>query len=314
MNVQFKQLLTFSRRQQRGIAILLVLLLIIVTTSWWWPSTQFEINNNKESEELFRNEAKEFLKTKKIELKKQVDLSKFSTSENFHMKEKVTLFNFNPNTLDESGWEKLGLNNGQVRSIKNYQLKGGKFYKKEDVAKLYCLGPEDYKRLEPYITIPPPNRKTIDSANSITKKLDNYKTSIPIEINIADSAKLTTLRGIGPVFASRIIRYRDKLGGFVKKDQLLDVFGMDTSRLHQIDTMILIDTSLIRKININTATFKELLRHPYLDFYMVKIICREREKRKVFKSVNDLRSLDQMYEELFQKMKPYLSTTSKEEK
>ncbi|PKP27849.1 MAG: hypothetical protein CVU06_00870 [Bacteroidetes bacterium HGW-Bacteroidetes-22] len=309
-----RQLLSFNRRQQRGIALLLILLLTATTADWWWPPEQVKKSNDKDLIKLYRAEATEFLKTRKKKQTNWVNKPNQFASELPDRSETPTLFEFNPNTLDEAGWKKLGLNNGQVRSIRNYMTSGGKFYKKEDLSKLYCIGSDDYMRLEPFINIPQTTPWPVDSASSTRKKWPVFKTSVPIEINGADSATLTTITGIGPTFASRIIKYRKRLGGFVKKEQLLEVFGMDTLRFHQIDPMVLIDTSLIRKININTATFREMLKHPYLEYYMVKIICQERDKQKGFKSKNDLRALKPMYEELFRKIEPYLSTSSETEK
>ncbi|HAQ65780.1 MAG TPA: hypothetical protein DCR43_08020 [Bacteroidales bacterium] len=309
-----KQFLSFNRRQQRGIALLLILLLAAATADWWWPPAQIKKSDDKDLEKQYKAEAAEFLKTRKKSMTTWVNKPNRFASEIYDRSETPTLFKFNPNTIDEAGWKKLGLNNGQVRSIRNYMTSGGKFYKKEDVAKLYCLDSNDYRRLEPFINIPQTTPWPVDSASSTRIKWPVFKTSVPIEINGADSATLTTISGIGPAFASRIIKYRNRLGGFVKKEQLLDVFGMDTIRFHQIDSMVLIDTSLIRKININTATFRELLKHPYLEYYMVKIICQERDKQKGFKSKNDLRALKPMYEELFRKIEPYISTSSETEK
>ena len=99
----------------------------------------------------------------------------------------------------------------------------------------------------------------------------------PIDINRADSTGLLPLPGIGPVFAGRIVKYRNLLGGFVSVDQLLEVYGMTGETLEMIRDRISIDTSGIRKIQLESATFRELLRHPYLDYEQVKALVNYRD-------------------------------------
>lgn len=313
MKSYFKQLFSFNRRQQRGIAVLLILLLAASTAGWWLPITGRVKTGDNFSEERYKAEVAEFLKSHQPEQPPHQGQSNQFSEEPMAKKESYQLFKFNPNTLDDSGWLKLGIRKGQLKGIRNFQSKGGKFYKNEDVARLYCLSKEDYQRIEAYIDIPAPARKKYDSAAYASRTWEKKSAPGPVEVNLADSAALTAISGIGPAFASRIVKYRKRLGGFVKKDQLLEVFGMDSARYRQIEPMILIDTNSVVKININTVTFKELMRHPYFEFYMVKTICNEREKRKGFDSKSELLSLKLMYKELYVKIAPYICTSTEKE-
>lgn len=109
-----------------------------------------------------------------------------------------------------------------------------------------------------------------------------------IEINSADSLDLDELPGIGPAFARRIIRYREMLGGFAYPAQLKEVYGMDSARLSGFIKLVRIDTSGIRKLDVNKATFKELLAHPYLEYEQVKAIARFRDKKGRLESPGEL--------------------------
>jgi competence ComEA-like helix-hairpin-helix protein len=134
----------------------------------------------------------------------------------------------------------------------------------------------------------------------------NY--SIPvIEINTADTSELVKLRGIGPVFAGRIIKYREMLGGYCLSKQLLEVYGMDSARLNNIVNHITIDTSSIAKIEINDVEFKQLLRHPYFNYSLVKAIFNHRDKIKRFNSINQLKDIETISPEIFKQIRPYLS-------
>jgi DNA uptake protein ComE-like DNA-binding protein len=131
-----------------------------------------------------------------------------------------------------------------------------------------------------------------------------------VEINTADTAALVSLPGIGPYFAKRIMKYRDLLGGYHRKKQLLEVYGMDSSRYRQFSDNITIDTGKIRKININHVEFKDLLRHPYFDYDLVKCVFNYRRITKNISNIAELRSLECISDSLFLKIKPYVSINS----
>jgi DNA uptake protein ComE-like DNA-binding protein len=132
------------------------------------------------------------------------------------------------------------------------------------------------------------------------------KPVIRIELNSADTFSLQQLRGIGPGFARRIIRYRDKLGGFINKRQVLEVFGMDTARYNGIEASLDVNPDSIRRININTITFKELLSHPYFPFGITKAIMIYRKDKKKFSCVEELKKVEGMADTTFRKILPYI--------
>lgn len=111
----------------------------------------------------------------------------------------------------------------------------------------------------------------------------------PIDLNRADSADLLPLPGIGPVFAGRIIKYRELLGGFVSVDQLGEVYGFPAETIPKIRSQVYIDSSAVRKIHIDSASFREMLRHPYLEFEDVKSLIQYRDFKKDISSTNELR-------------------------
>ena len=115
---------------------------------------------------------------------------------------------------------------------------------------------------------------------------------IPIlDINTADSLALVALPQIGEVMASRIHRYRDRLGGFVTLDQLFEVKGMDSTRFAIIRPYITLDNKEIRKLEINRDEFKTLLRHPYLEYDQVKAIVNHRERKGLIKNWEQLQGI-----------------------
>lgn len=227
----------------------------------------------------------------------------------------ITLFNFNPNNLPDSLWVKLGVNERTVRTIKNYESKGGKFYKKEDLKKIYGLHEDTYARLEPYIVIP--ETKTAAAQKTEFKKdsANNYpsqftKSSYPLiifDLNKATAEELKTLKGIGDFRANSIIKYKNMLGGYVKKEQLLETYGMTDSLYYEIKDRFEIKTIITRPVNINSNTEEEL-KHPYITKQLVKLMISYRKMHGDFKEVNDIRKLPLVNDALMQKLLPYLST------
>jgi DNA uptake protein ComE-like DNA-binding protein len=106
-----------------------------------------------------------------------------------------------------------------------------------------------------------------------------------------DSTTLVELPQIGPYTAVRIIEFREKLGGFVDKEQLHDVKGMDDARFAAIQPYINLGAVEIRKVDVNRADFKTLVHHPYLNYEQVKRIVNQREKRGIIKNWAQLEAL-----------------------
>ncbi|MNE64115.1 Helix-hairpin-helix motif protein [compost metagenome] len=115
------------------------------------------------------------------------------------------------------------------------------------------------------------------------------------------------LKGIGPVFARRIIKYRDRLGGFYRKEQLKEVYGIDSLVYLSIERNISVDISKIKLTNINTASFNDLKRYPYLSNKQINTLLNYRKQHGLFSSVNDVKKDDIIDEDVLRRIIPYLS-------
>ena len=219
---------------------------------------------------------------------------------------KSKLFYFDPNTIDVTGWQNLGLSKKQAQAVVNYTDKGGKFYKPEDVRKMYTISSETYKRLLPFIKIEPNKISSIQPIKPpVTSNTFNNKATVVVEINGADSLQLQQIKGIGPAFARRIIAYRNRLGGFIKKDQLLEVYGLDSTKFEEIKVQVAVDADAVEVINLNTADFEVLKRFPYLSYKQINAIIQYRKQHGNFNTSDDLSKVAILNAKTIAKMLPY---------
>ncbi|MCR4847233.1 MAG: helix-hairpin-helix domain-containing protein [Bacteroidales bacterium] len=129
------------------------------------------------------------------------------------------------------------------------------------------------------------------SPSKNTSAVPNTKKIPILELNSTDSVALVDLPQIGEVMASRIQRYRDRLGGFVCYEQLYEVKGMDSARFATVRPYLLLDTTHIRKLEVNRDEFKTLLRHPYLEYEQVKAIVNHRERKGLIRNWEQLKGI-----------------------
>jgi|AntAceMinimDraft_17_1070374.scaffolds.fasta_scaffold10375_2 DNA uptake protein ComE-like DNA-binding protein len=302
---KLKNFLYFNKTERRGIFVLLSILLLLIISPYL-----FKFFKPKEKID-FLNFEKEIISFEKNQ--KKVEQSHYKTKTRYKKYNKsnieinLTPFFFDPNNLTVMQWEKLGLHKRQIQTIKNYKAKGGKFYKKEDLKKIYSISEKEYNILKPYIQI----KKTVQHKNYKNKHYKNKNiTKKPVtivELNSADSLDLLNIKGIGPYFSNCIIKFRNLLGGFCKYEQLLEVYGMDTTRYNQILPFVEINKDSIKKININKTSVKELIKHPYIDYYLAKNILQYKDKNKRYKSISEIKNLDLIYDELYKKIEPYIT-------
>ena len=161
---------------------------------------------------------------------------------------------------------------------------------------------------------PPSETISATPASSSFYQTQYPKKSLSFELNTADSLDLVQLYNIGPVIARRILKYRSLLGGYVRREQLREVYGIDSARYNDIAPHLTVDPSRITPIDINTADIDRLKRHPYLDYYQAKAIIRLREERGAYAGVGDILNIPIIDSETFTRIEPYLICNSQPNK
>lgn len=138
-------------------------------------------------------------------------------------------------------------------------------------------------------------------------KSDRTRGTLLVELNSADTTELKQIRGIGSVFAMRILKFRDALGGFVSKEQLLEVYGFDREKFEQVSPQVVLDTLKINKLNLNTASVEDLDRHPYITKKQAVAIFTSRVKKGDFSKAEEVKNIALMNDSSFVKVAPYLT-------
>jgi competence protein ComEA len=238
-------------------------------------------------------------------------------------------FNFDPNTALVAQFEELGLPKFIAERIEKYRSKGGKFRKKEDLAKIYGVLPETYERLEPYITLPSAENEsshtpqaeivenvgrtvaTVAFSLPIEEKIivvastkPAYKQPVKFDFNNCDTTVLKNIPGIGSGYAKRIIKFRDMLGGFVNAEQVKETFGLPPETVDELLKYGFVENG-VKKLKINALSAADF-KHPYLKSFQAKAIIAYREQHGAFKSTDDLKQIKVLDEVTIAKIVPYL--------
>lgn len=239
---------------------------------------------------------------------------------------------FNPNTADSATLRAVGLTPFVASNIVKYRKAGGHFRKPDDLRRIYGMDDEMFERMKPYIYIPaeePPRRPSYPKGErqheaypkpdsmlltaggaTLERQESPYKEYMEnklhegqfIDLNRADSADLVRIPGIGPYYARRIVNLRKQLGGYVSVAQLADI-----ENIPDIGDWVTIQPDEQQRLNVNTATLKQLRDHPYIGYYRARAIVdlREREGRVV--NLRQLSFLPEFSEADIQRLEPYLS-------
>lgn len=270
-----KDYFTFSNADRRGIIILLLVIFLTLTFRLILPAL---IKQSDGETEAFNMEVNQWLNTKAENEMIPVNSDIHKNKENLH----ISLFDFDPNVISYDEIKNLGVNNSVRKAWINYREKGGKFYRKEDLKKIYGLDSVTYQSLEQHIILGNENSRSIFGTGHGNKNI------LTIELNRATQEEFENLKGIGPVLAQRICKYRNLLGGFSSINQLNEVYGITDSIVQVNESILTIDKSSIEKININRTDFSTLSRHPYISDYEAKAIIHYREMKGFVESFNEL--------------------------
>lgn len=292
----------FSRQDRRAILLLSVLIVVAMALLWTKPLWHRELPNEAHVSDSL--------------LQQIVPPAPIV---------KVELHPFNPNIADSLELLSVGLPPYVARNILRYRRAGGIFRKPDDLARIYGMHDTVLARVKPYITIPQerrverkPETPRMAEVDPLTIPIDTvrrehpyaeymrakHKPGVFVDINKADTAELMRIPGIGPVYASMIVEYRSRLGGFHSIAQLRE---LDASLPEGLGDWIHVSTPPTDKLHINRLSVTQLRSHPYLTFYQAKAIVDLRKREGDIRSERQLLFLDEFTETDIERLRPYLS-------
>lgn len=233
----------------------------------------------------------------------------------------ICMQQFDPNTADSSTLVHLGLKPWQASNMLKYRAKGGRYRKAEDLKRLYGMTDSMYLALLPYVVI---DTQAIDqwrdsvrmAADSVPRYVSHKRDTI-LNLRTADTTELKMIKGIGSYRAKQIIRYRERLGGFVSVEQLREVKALqpllkDSLSTDSLLSHFFLDSVHIVPLRVNSMHVERLQRHPYLSFEQARAIYELRRRKIQLKHLDQLRTLDCLTEQDIQRLRPYLSFEQRE--
>lgn len=305
-----KAYFNFSRKERNGIIVLLA----VLAAMWFVPLLFI-------GDETFDAKGFDRFKLDIAQLQQKADQTRkdddsaaifyaLPASTPYRKPVKPEIFYFDPNTLKAAEWQRLGISGRTIQTIQNFIAQGGRFYKAEDIGKIYGLRKQEYKRLLPYVRIArtkmaQPKEENVYPVAFATGRA-KYNSNV-VDINAADTAALIALPGIGSKLAKRIVGFREKLGGFYSVNQMAEVYGLSDSVFQQIKPLLQCDAGVIQKININTAGIDDLKAHPYIKYQVGNAVIQYRLQHGNFLDMDDLKQVHLVTDDLLQKLSPYIS-------
>lgn len=280
-----------SKRNRRGVLLLSAILLVIIYS----PRILAGLTKNKHLkysiEELDLVE-KEVLESRTIKKNSTIN----SKRSRFVRPKKK----FDPNCYTKSEWISLGLSEKQADVVLRFTEHG--VDSNDDLQKIFVISDELFELIKDSTYYP----SKIDRQGELNSKeqlvtIDKFI----VDLNTATNEELIKLVGIGDYYAEKIIEYRNRLGGYNRPEQLLDLWKFTPEKLEKIREQIVISGN-VHKLNINLINYDDLVKHPYITGKIANSIVKMREQRKVYKKMEELLDSKLIDRELFDKLKPYL--------
>lgn len=254
-----------------------------------------------------------FLKIKEYcQIPSKKTISKKPFSKRFSQgKKKSKRFKFDPNTANKSQLISLGFSNKSANALLNYRSKGGRFYKRNAVKKIFGISASFYQSIEPFIEI---NRVHLTGGSQTTKKQEPKFTAKKgiirpknkkLEINSASQEEWENLPAIGPFHAKNIVSLRKKLGGFYDIHQIKESYRLTDSTFQVIQPYLIVDKRNLHKIDLQRSSFKEINRHPYITYDHTKLLMKAQREVELY-SLKDLIETKIFNKTELDKLIPYL--------
>lgn len=303
-----KEYFIFSKKERNAAVILVLLVAVFLAAPYLYTPENAPPKIGKELEAYFDDD--------------RVKTTEFSGSNTFNTFSAVAdtgtgpvhLFVFDPNTVSEGGWKKLGLPDKLIRTISHYRNKGGKFRQAADIRKIWGLSKETADRLIPYIRISQTNTVYYPQGPVDTAQPEHPQVTenLRLDINLATADEWKKLRGIGDVLAKRIVRFREKTGGFVSVEQVGKTYGINDSLWNAIRPFLFINKPVMPLLDINQASAEDLAAQTRISRGIANAIIIYRRQNGNYHSVDDLKKIVVVTDSVFEQIRAHVFVQGKD--
>ncbi len=292
MKTKESHFLKLNKRQRRGILFLAIL---IVVLQFAYYTVDFSTNDlgvvNSNQEHTFNLQ---------IDSLKQIAGNK----------KQPKIYPFNPNFLTDFRASKLGMSVAEIDRLFAYRKTGKYVNSAKEFQQVTKVNDSLLQAIKPYFKFP--EWVTNPKKNTLIPFKKKKESTLPItvkDINKATAEELQVVNGIGEALSTRIIKYRNKLGGFYFNDQLKEVYGLSPEVIQKVQERFqILSKPKIKKININEATFKQILHLPYINYQLTKKIMNYRDEFAEIQSLEELKKIEGFPIDKYDRIILYLST------
>ncbi len=251
-----KKLFNFSKDQRKGI---LVLFFIIIALQLVYCFMDFNPKRQPSKEEQHW-----------ISLQYNLDSIK-----EVNPKKEFKEYSYNPNFISDFKAYKLGMTLPQINRLHAFRQQGKFANSPEEFQAVTGISDSLLEAIAPNFKFPDWVNNPHDSSSpkSKWKEFPKKETLKILDINQATKEDLIKVSGIGDAISDRILKQKEILGGFVSMDQMTDVWGLSPDVIAELDKYFIVESlPKLKKININTASIKELGQFYYFKYPISKNI------------------------------------------
>ena len=276
----------FNKQERSGIFFFLLVVLVLQLVSFW-----LRANPSRPKSSLALN----------LEEQKTMD----SLIVEKQRRGATKMYPFNPNYISDHKGYILGLSIEELDRLSAFRKKGKFVNSSEEFQVVTQVSDSLLGILSPYFQFPDSKKHNQFQKKALSKPKNRVQVK---DLNAASAMDLMSVYGIGETLSNRIIKFRDRLGGFLANEQLYDVYGLkpevveETLRAFQV-----LEVPEVKKINLNTATAKELSQLIYIRSGLAAQIVAYREKNGLFKTFEELTYVDGFPTEKLDRIALYLS-------
>jgi len=299
--------LYFHKKERQAFLVLLCSIFMVYVIQYFIAQKDYQ----KQTETVSRIS---YIEKEIVDKKVNIPRKKISKKQVKKYKPKpLIISSFNPNLISKTELLDMGLPYYGVLNLLKYRKKGGVFKVKDDLRKIYGLD-TIFHKIEPWIELPDTimiPRKNVPfikhfNPKAKSNKPEKYVQEI-LDINSATIEEFKSLKGIGDVLSDRIIKYRNRLGGFISVDQISEVYFLPDSVFILNRPYFKIETDSIRKIPLNTADFTTLNAHPLISYKQAQLILAYRKQHVAYKQIEEIQNIKAFDGGFVEKILPYLT-------